>query len=387
MTDAVDRSTWNDRAAAAEYAVLDAYVRRIGPVAWARATHPARAGLRGAWDEASVWHFWWQAHLIDAAVDAAHHRPTAGRRRRPAALTRGLRARNLGRWVNPFYDDIAWLGLALQRDEQLTRGAAGVRRIAARLEAAIEPDVGALPWRTGSDLYNAPANGPAAILLARAGRTGAAAALADWLDETLRDPATGLVRDGISGAPGSWTTRTELYTYCQGVALTAQLEVGARLGAGARAGATPGAGAERFLARGVALIEAIAAWCAEPGRDGVLPAAGGGDGGLFAGITCRHLAGAAIRLQDHPDLDVHRAAASAREIVLRNADAAWTGRGQRAGRPVFAPDWRLPAVVPDTAVRPGAKTAGAVGESVAPEGDLPVQLAAWIALEAAVEAA
>ncbi|WP_375384788.1 glycoside hydrolase family 76 protein [uncultured Microbacterium sp.] len=374
MTDAADRATWNARAAAAEYAVLGAYVRRAGPFAWSRAAHPARPGVRGAWDEASGWHFWWQAHLIDAAVDAAQHRPTPGRRRRPAVLTRGLRARNLGRWVNPFYDDIAWLGLALQRDERLTRGAAGVRRIAGRLESAIDPAVGALPWRTGSDLFNAPANGPAAILLARTGRVGVAAALADWIDETLLDPVTGLVRDGIIGAPGSWTTRTELYTYCQGVALAAQLEVALRAPHG-----------ERFLARGVALIDAIAAWCAEPGRDGVLPAAGGGDGGLFAGITCRYLAWAAGALQDHPDAHARRAAASARSLVLRGAEAAWAGRAERAGRPVFAADWRLEAHVPDVAVRPGEKTAGAVGGSATAEGDLSVQLSAWLALEAAVD--
>ena len=378
VVDAEPRS-WNDRAAEAEFSVVSAFVRRAGPVAWARAAAPPRTGLGGAWDEATVWHYWWQAHLIHATVDAARHRPSPGRRMRARMLTRGMLVRNAGCWVNPFYDDIAWLGIALERGGATTGGSRGVHQIARRLRSAIDPTVGALPWRVGSRLFNAPANGPAAIVLARTGEVGAAADLADWLDETLRDEATGLIRDGIVRGRAGGNVRAELYTYCQGVSLAAQLEVARRRHDGG----------ERFLERGIALIEAVAAWSAD--RDGVLLGAGGGDGGLFAGITCRTLAWAAGVLDRLASAaaDPSRAAtaaASARALVLRNAEALWSGRAQRDGRPVFSADGTRRARVPTEASRPGRPRGGAVSESSEPERDLSVQLGAWLTLEAAVVA-
>ena len=56
---------------------------------------------------------------------------------------------------------------------------------------------GGIWWRRGDDFKNAPANGPAAILLARGGNVGLAASIVDWMHDTLRDPATGLIRDGV----------------------------------------------------------------------------------------------------------------------------------------------------------------------------------------------
>lgn len=286
--------------------------------------------------------------------------------------------RNAGRWTNPFYDDIAWLGIALQRGDSLPER--GLDQIAARLESAIDSRVGAIPWRIGSALFNAPANGPAAIVLARTGRVDAAARLADWLDATLRDEATGLIRDGIEPVDGIPTVRSAHYTYCQGVALAAQLEV---------AGRRPGRGTdgERFLTRAIHLVEAIETWTRH--RDAVLPGAGGGDGGLFAGITCRTLAWAARRI-DHiaPTLTegerAHRAATTARSIVQRNAEALWAGRAEVNGRPIFSVDAAVGARVPTGAQAPLHPTAGAVGESTEPERDLSVQLGAWLTFEAAV---
>ena len=374
-----EHDSWNDRAAAAEFSVVSAFVRRVGPVAWARASAPPREGLAGAWDEMTVWHYWWQAHLVHATVDAARHRPSPGRRLRARALTRGMLVRNAGCWVNAFYDDIAWLGVALERGGAITGGERGLRHITRRLRSSIDPTVGALPWRVGSRLFNAPANGPAAILLARVGEVDAAARLADWLDETLRDEATGLICDGVVRERAGTTVRAVRYTYCQGVALAAQLEVARRRNDGGG----------RFLERGIALVDAIVAWTAD--RDGVLLGAGGGDGGLFAGITCRNLAWAAGMLDAlaAAAVDPSRAAAaaaSARALVLRNAEALWSGRAERGGRPVFSADGTRRAHVPTGASRPGRPRGGAVSESSEPDRDLSVQLGAWLTLEAAVVA-
>ncbi|WP_438353470.1 glycoside hydrolase family 76 protein [Microbacterium sp. CJ88] len=355
-----DRERWNERAAAAEYAVLDRFARRAPGLAWARATWPSRRGPAGVADGMRVWHYWWHAHLLDAAGDALRHRPSPGRRRRVARLGRTVAVRTAGRWVNPYYDDISWMGLALQRTGASPRG---VARIATRLAGAVDPAVGALPWRVGSDLYNAPANGPAAILLARAGRRPVAESLADWIAAVLDDPATGLVRDGVEHG----VVRDALYTYNQGVAIGAALALG------------EGDGDARHLARAAELVRAVGRWCAPD--DGLLPSAGGGDGGLFSGIACRYLAEAAVRLRD--DTSTADAAASARRLVLVNARALWDGRAVLHGRPLFAADPRRPAIVPLRPVRPRLAAGGATDGTDAPDGDLSVQLGAWLTLEAA----
>lgn len=65
-----------------------------------------------------TWHYWWQAHLIDLAVDAAEREATPRRRRRVLRLTRSHRIRNLAGWTNNYFDDMAWLGLALERAQR-----------------------------------------------------------------------------------------------------------------------------------------------------------------------------------------------------------------------------------------------------------------------------
>ncbi len=60
---------------------------------------------------------------------------------------------------------------------------------------------GGIPWRKQDLFFNAPANGPAGIFLARyPGGLPRATQMADWIDDTLIDPDTQLVFDGIKGA-------------------------------------------------------------------------------------------------------------------------------------------------------------------------------------------
>lgn len=365
-----EHEAWNERAAASEFAVLHRYVRHAGGLAWARPAWPLRPGLPGLIDEVRVWHYWWHAHLLDVAGDAARHRPSAGRRRRLALLARTVAVRTAGRWINPYYDDIAWMGLALHRSG--VGRARAVQRIARRLEGAIDPHTGALPWRVGSDLYNAPANGPAAILLARVGHDEAAARLERWMDDTLTDPDTGLVRDGIEHA----VVRPTLYTYNQGVAIGATLALAGHSG---RTGPASAGDGELHLQRAAALVRAVESRCADD--DGLLPTAGGGDGGLFAGILCRYLAEAGSRLGHDPA--TADAAASARRLVLANARALWHGRAMIDARPLFSADPRRPADPPERAMRPRLASGGAVDGSSSPDGDLSVQLSAWLTVEAA----
>ena len=223
-----------------------------------------------------------------------------------------------------------------------------------RLQAGWTPaGGGGIWWRRGDNFKNAPANGPAAILAARVGNVEFAAAITDWMTATLLDPESGLVRDGVRLNPdGSIrTVETTTYTYCQGVYLGACIELAER------------DGHPRWAERAAAVLDAIATRMAEP--NGVLPGFDdGGDGGLFNGILARYLADAAAR---RPEL-----APVAARLVLASADAAWRGRAEVAGGPVFAQDWRQPAREPRMGVA---------------EADLSVQLSAWMLLEAAATVA
>lgn len=369
---------WAARAGVAERAVFARHLRRLwgqpgtllGVVGW-----PATAGLRlfGRWD------YWWQAHVLDCLVDAQLRFPTTGRRQAIAHLITGIHRRNLGSWCNDYYDDVAWLGLALARAHQH----AGVRRpdalaqIAARLRSGWTDHGGGGIWwrrveRYHDDFKNVPSNGPAAILLARledvpgtvdADRTDRqrARSTVDWIEEYLIDDATGLVYDGMrvrrNGEVRELETAT--YTYCQGVFLGACVELATRDSL---------AGAGTWAKRAVRTIDAVAGQLTFPGEFGpVLRGQGGGDGGLFAGILARYLTQAALAL---PALGVEYAVAAqvAARLVYGSAEAAWRNRALAPGGPLFGPEWTKPAMLP--------------GRGNRPERDLSVQTGAWLLLEA-----
>jgi predicted alpha-1,6-mannanase (GH76 family) len=341
---------WSERADIAEQAVVRRHLRRV-----ARVVPGTRIG-RVRWPRAlpaplSPWHYWWQAHLLDCLLDAQLRSPAQRRAHAITALVRGVHLRNAGSWLNRYYDDIAWLGLAVQRAGALAgrSGPPALTAIVNRLhEGWTEGAGGGIWWRRDDDFKNAPANGPAAILLARDDQVSFAAAIADWMAETLVDPDSGLVRDGVRLASDGSIRAIEpyIYTYCQGVHLGACVELAER------------DGHHRFTDRAIAIVDAMTQRLADP--RGVLPGSGGGDGGLFAGITARYLADVALRM---PEL-----AGPAARIVQAGALAVWNGRAETRGGPVFSAEWGRPAFEPRRGV---------------PEADLSVQLSGWMVLEAA----
>jgi predicted alpha-1,6-mannanase (GH76 family) len=343
---------WSERAGIAERAVVRRHLRRIAGVV------PGTRIGRIRWPRPLPvspvpWHYWWQAHLLDCMIDAQLRSPERRRARAIGALVRGVRLHNAGSWLNRYYDDVAWLGLAVQR-AGLLAGRSGPSALAAitnRLhDGWTEGGGGGIWWRRDDDFKNAPANGPAAILLARDGQSAFAAAIADWMAETLIDPDSGLVRDGVRVAPDGSIRAVEpyIYTYCQGVHLGACVELAER------------DGHHRFTDRAMAIVDAMTHRLAD--SRGVLPGSGGGDGGLFAGITARYLADAALRM---PEL-----AGAATRIVMAGATAVWNGRAEVRGGPVFSAEWGRPAMHPGRGV---------------PEADLSVQLSGWMLLEAAAK--
>lgn len=346
---------------------------RLGVVTW-----PAAPAHRW-WLQ---WHYWWQAHLIDCVVDAHLRDPQPGRVSQLRRLTRTHRLRNLTGWTNRYYDDMSWLGLALERADRdagvSRRGGltALVRQLnGAWQDRAVAADgttlhIGGLPWRKRDDFVNTPAGGPAAILLARTGHVDRARTMLDWLYAVLQDPRTGLILDGYR--PGSGLV-TALYTYCQGVVIGAGVEVAKRTGE------------QRHVTRVAALVDAVEReFC----RDRVITGGDGGDGGLFNGILARYLALAVTDLPDNDEPEAARTRQRAGDIVLASAEACWSHRAEVRTRrdteplPLFGHDWTAPAVVP-TPGAVGRMVDGAATRSAVPERDLSVQLGAWMLLEAA----
>ena len=357
---------WANRAASAEAAIAKRHLKKLwglpgtqlGVVAW-----PATRKYRTF----GTWHYWWQAHLLDNLVDAQVRDPQPDREMQITRQIRGHRLRNNGSWVTDYYDDMAWLALAVERAGRL----AGVERPKALkklseqfLNAWVPEDGGGIPWRKQDQFFNVPANGPAAIFLARyEDRLRRAQQMSDWIDETLIDPENHLVFDGIKA--GS-LVRAQ-YTYCQGAVIGLETELAAR---------TEDADhAERVHRLVAAVSEQMA-------PDGVIKGAGGGDGGLFNGILARYLALVVTTLPQNGPADA-KARDTARSLVLKSAESAWDNRQTVDGLPLFAAFWDRTAEIPTAAGKEAQFVEGAVNASEIPERDLSVQLSGWMLMEAA----
>jgi predicted alpha-1,6-mannanase (GH76 family) len=357
---------WANRAASAEAAVIARHVKRLWGLPGTQLGVPAwPAARRYRWF--GVWHYWWQAHLLDCLVDAQVRDPQPERKQQIERQVRGHRLRNNGSWVNDYYDDMAWLALALERAGRLTdvhKPGALDKLCHQFVNAWVPEDGGGIPWRKQDQFFNAPANGPAGIFLARYGdRLRRAQQMADWIDENLLDQENGLIFDGVKA--GS-LVRAE-YTYCQGVVLGLEVELAART--------EDAHHAQRVHRLTAALHENMT-------HDGVIVGAGGGDGGLFAGITARYLALVATMLPENtPDATATRA--TARDVVLKSAQSAWDYRQTVDNLPLFGPFWDRNAVVPAALGEEGKKVDGAVDSSAVPERDMSVQLSGWMLMEAA----
>lgn len=312
-----------------------------------------------------VWNYWWQAHYLDAIVDAGLRSRRTGR---PADARAYLRLgrqlvhtvwlRNLAHFSNDFYDDMAWLILAAGRLDGLATDLdarpplAGQRilgEIAPRLRGAESNELGGgIYWTTKRDRKNVPATAPSAIHFARAGDPRRGSRLVDWIYATLWDDAQGLALDTVYVDGRRDPT---VYSYNQGTVLGALLAVGD----------------PPSLARAADLIRAVDRGLRSSPDRPVLRTYGDGDGGLFTGILVRYLASAATDAR--LDAAVRGTAA---DLVAGTAQALWRGSELRElgtlGRVrVFSPD-------PD---RPAADAVPA-GESV----DFSPQLQAWTVLEA-----
>ncbi|HZB51478.1 MAG TPA: glycoside hydrolase family 76 protein [Mycobacteriales bacterium] len=203
------------------------------------------------------WHYWWQAHALDATVDAVGRTGDAGGRERVRAHVAGVVRRNGGRIPNEYYDDMAWMALALLRADEV----AGVDT--AGLVAELWADI-----RQGWDERHG-----------------------------------GVVWDGIHPVTDPGPSR-ELYTYNQGTVVGAEVElwrITGDTGHRDRAERTAAAALARFT---------------DP-ASGLLPAEGAGDGGLFKGILARYLGELVRAVGPEPD----QVTGAVLAVLRRNGEA------------------------------------------------------------------
>ncbi len=271
---------------------------------------------RGEW----TWNYWWQAHYLDVLVDAGRRHIRSGDEPGARAYERLARRlvdtmwlRNGGRFTNDFYDDMAWLWLAVGRLEGWRQEAGWpsswrsrqlLRVLSSRMGQGQTGDLGGgVFWTRRHDRKNVPASAPAAIGWARSGDVERARQVVAWVFATLFDEDRGLALDTI------WLdgrVDDTVYSYNQGVLLGALLAIGD----------------EWALSRAAALVGSVARHLCVPGSPGstVLRAFGDGDAGLFTGILARYLAEAALT-QALP-VPVREQAAA---LVGASAESWWQG--------------------------------------------------------------
>ena len=295
---------WAERAAAAYEVLTDRF--------WDRRRRLFRVNTRSsAMRSREPWQYWWQAHALDAVIDAAVRSGDDGEVARASALISGIRLRGLG-LGRGFYDDMAWLALALLRASTAlglpTRPL--VEDLWRRLRGGFDERRGVVRWRRGDDFYNVPANGPVAILAARVGQAEVAGRLLDWMHEVL--VVDGRVLDGLRGDGRVEAAR---YSYNYGTVIGADV---------ALHGAT---GEASCLPRAMTVARGIRRHLADPAT-GLLPDEGGGDGGLFKGICARYLGELVAVTGDAPS----------HQLLSANGVAAWAAR--RDG--LVGGDWARP---------------------------------------------
>jgi predicted alpha-1,6-mannanase (GH76 family) len=311
------------------------------------------------------WHYWWQAHYVDALVDASMRAFRSDsladahlRAARADQLLLTVRLRNLSRLTNRFYDDMAWLALAVNRLEELhgllggrwprQRLARADRVLTAQLRSAVTEDLGGGAfWSRDRDFKNAPSTGPVALHLALLGDLELATTLVEWLYARLFVEETGLFADGIRVVGGEERLVGDVYSYNQGTVLGTLVTLGDSLS----------------LSRAARLISAIAAGLTvEWNGRRPLVTHGHGDGGLFTGILVRYLALAAEADALEPS-----ARATAAALVSDTANTLWQGRAA------------LTVHGEQVSVFPSGPTEFAREESPL---ELSIQLQAWTVLEA-----
>lgn len=232
--------------------------------------------------------YWWNAHGLDVLIDAYSRTKDEKYKILMDELHAGMWNKNGNTYLNDYYDDMEWMALACLRAYSLTNDIK-YKNTAETLWADIktgwsEELGGGIAWRKSQRNYkNTPANAPASILAARLYQLNNnpadlewAVKIYNWQKNTLVDPSTGLVWDGINRQGNNQIDKDWKFTYCQGVFIGAALEL------------------FKITKQEGYLNDAnkTASYVINDSQlspNGLLKDEGNGDGGLFKGILVRYL--------------------------------------------------------------------------------------------------
>lgn len=177
--------------------------------------------------------YWWCAHGVDALLDGYTRTRSETYRTRAKSLLLGIRSFNGNTYINHFYDDMEWLGIAALRAYHET-GDVDYYNVATTLWTDIKGGYtnGAVDWNKDcAGCKNACSNAPAVILAARLYRlTNSAADLQyatniyAFMKANLVDPVTGAVWDGINLNTGV-TNKDWIFSYNVGTFIAAGWEL------------------------------------------------------------------------------------------------------------------------------------------------------------------
>ena len=308
--------SWSEAADAAERVLADRFWHPRFRI-YQRSPGRSRFAVRLEWD------YWIQAHALDVTVDAAARTGSTALRDRIRDHVAGIVRRNGGRIVNRYYDDMAWMAIALLRADDVAGADTGalVRELWTDIRAGWDEKHGGIVWRRDDPrpYTNAPANGPAAILAARLHRHYGdpadldwARRIAGWLQDSLVDPGSGIVWDGTHPYEDPSVDRT-VWTYNQGTVVGAEVQLWQLTGDRVhldRARRTATATLNRY-------------------GEGGFPVEGAGDGSVFKGILARYLG------------DLVRADPDGSQRVRVALASSGTAVAAAAGAPVGV-DWQHP---------------------------------------------
>jgi predicted alpha-1,6-mannanase (GH76 family) len=244
-----------------------------------------------------TFNYWWLAHVIDVRLDAYERSGDRKWLGAAEATYRNVLARNRGSFLNDFFDDMLWCGMAILRLHDATGNSRYLDDAEAIWAHVVEfgwnDEHGySVAWRKRRPHYkNTAANGPFVIFSCRLAQHRPdpsripdpqyspetqyiqyAQSAYDWLTNNLVDRHSGFVADGIN-RDGRIDTQLR-FTYNQGLYVGAAVELSHLTGN------------RQFLQQAsrtaLTAIEELA-------TGGLFRNEGDGDGGLFKGVYYRYV--------------------------------------------------------------------------------------------------
>ena len=293
----------DDAAQRAQEGMRDTFLTELRPGVRMLADHAPPAPGAG-------FNYWWHAHVLDALLDGFERTGDAAYLDLAREDTDGVRMVQRGTLFNNYYDDMAWMALALLRWHDLTGEEMAYKQAQALwhdIKGGWNKELGGIAWRKSQrDYRNTPANAPSAILgyrmHAHTGRPDDLAwaeRICAWQLDTLVDRETGHVHDGINRLGNGAIDRDWVFTYNYGTVIGMLVE---------RCRALGDQGDLDFALK--VAHSAKEQFFSELG--GVMAYEGEKDAGLFRGIFFRYLEQLALELPQERWLD---------ELAVINATA------------------------------------------------------------------